>query len=519
MSLIDAGNVPVVLQATGLVKSFAGVRALRDGSLTLNGGEIHALIGENGAGKSTLIRLLAGALAPEGGELSIGGQLVTEFSPLRARELGVSVIYQQPALFPELSVAENLALGLEPPRLWRRVDHRARLRRAAALLERVGAAIDPQAPVRQLSMPQQQLLEIARALGRESKILILDEPTASLSEREVANLFRILQELRRQGLAIVYISHRMEEIFSLADRVTVLRDGQTIATHAIDQIDRPTLIRLMVGRELAADFSAQVPGPVTGEAVLRIESLSSRTVGLADITLELHAGEILGLAGLVGAGRSELARTIFGLHPLDAGRILIRSRDQAWQTFQPTAPAEAIEAGIAYVPEDRRRHGVIAELSIIQNDSLAVLSRISTAGFIDRRAERQLALDYADRLRLKAATLYDPVSTLSGGNQQKVALTRWLATNPRILILDEPTQGIDVGAKAEIHRLMRELAATGLAILMISSELPEIIGLSDRIAVMRAGRIAATLDRQEVTPESIISIALGHADEDRPQPD
>jgi rhamnose transport system ATP-binding protein len=493
-----------LLSAENLTKSFAGVQALRRGAIDLHTGEIHALVGENGAGKSTLIRIIAGALSPDSGSLTIGGHPVTEFSPVGARELGVSVIYQQPALFPDLTVIENLAIGLESPSLWRRIDWTARRKRAVELLDRVGAVIDPDSIVSSLSMPQQQLVEIARALGRSARILILDEPTASLSEREVGNLFRILRELRRQGLAIVYISHRIEEIFALADRVTVLRDGETVLTESIDQTDRVSLIRMMVGREIEAVFPKREVA--IGETLLRVDNLSSSAAGLSNISLELRTGEILGLAGLVGAGRSELARCLFGLHSIDTGSIWIRGEQKASLIH---SPADAIEAGIAYVPEDRRRHGVIQELSIVLNGSLAVLPRLTRRGLLDQARERQLAAFYAERLCLRADTLYANVSTLSGGNQQKVALARWLATNPSILILDEPTQGIDVGAKAEIHRLMGELAATGMAILMISSELPEILGMCDRIAVMRGGRISATLERSEATPERIISIALG----------
>ena len=499
-----------LLSAENLTKSFAGVQALRRGAIDLRAGEIHALVGENGAGKSTLIRIIAGALSPDSGSLTIGGHPVTEFSPVAARELGVSVIYQQPALFPDLTVIENLALGLESPSLWRRIDWTARRKRAVELLDRVGAVIDPDSIVSSLSMPQQQLVEIARALGRSARILILDEPTASLSEREVGNLFRILRELRRQGLAIVYISHRIEEIFALADRVTVLRDGETVLTESIEQTDRVSLIRMMVGREIEAVFPKREVA--IGETILRVDNLSSSAAGLSNISLELRTGEILGLAGLVGAGRSELARCLFGLHSIDAGSIWIGGEPKESLIH---SPADAIEAGIAYVPEDRRRHGVIQELSIVRNGSLAVLPRLTRRGLLDQARERQLAAFYAERLRLRADTLYANVSTLSGGNQQKVALARWLATNPSILILDEPTQGIDVGAKAEIHRLMGELAATGMAILMISSELPEILGMCDRIAVMRGGRICATLERSEATPERIISIALGtHGSQD-----
>lgn len=515
MAQISSDNELELLRATGLTKAFAGVQALRDGHLRLRAGEIHALVGENGAGKSTLVRIISGALVPDGGELEIDGNRVDDFTPRGARQRGVSVIYQQPALFPELSVAENLALGLEESSLWRRVDHRQRRSRAVELLERVGARIDPSLPVRQLTMPEQQLVEIARALGRSARILILDEPTASLSEREVENLFAILRELRRAGIAVIYITHRMDEIFALADRITVLRDGETIATLPTTETDRQSLIRLMVGRELASVFPPRPATSREGETILRVEDLSSRALGLEGISFSLRAGEILGLAGLVGAGRSELARTLFGLHPLDRGRILVdrgggAAGDPELQEVAITSPTAAIAAGVAYVPEDRRHHGVIPELSITVNSSLAVLPRLSSAGLIDRAAESSLAADFATRLQLRAPALYAPVATLSGGNQQKVALARWLATNPRILILDEPTQGIDVGAKGEIHRLMRELAGQGMGIIMISSELPEIIGMSDRIMVMRGGRAAATLTRGEATPERVISIALGH---------
>ena len=498
-----------VLRASGLQRSFAGVQALRNGSLCLRAGEIHALVGENGAGKSTLIRIIAGAIDPDGGELWIGDQLVREFSPQHARALGVSVIYQQPALFPTLTVAENLALGLEPPGLWRRVDRAARQRQARELLDRVGASIDPTELVGGMTLPQQQLVEIARALGQSSRILILDEPTAALSDREVAGLFAVLTELRRQGIAIVYISHRMEEIFTLADRITVLRDGETLGTLDRAEADQQRLIAMMVGRELATVFPARPEEAVGGETILRVEQLRSRAVGLREVSLELKAGEILGIAGLVGSGRSELARTIFGLHPVDGGRLFVRAPGGELQPASISDPAAAVAAGIAYVPEDRRRHGVIPELSVAANSTLAVLSRVSESGLIDRSAEMELAAQLATRLRLKAESLFVPAASLSGGNQQKVALSRWLATNPRILILDEPTQGIDVAAKAEIHLYMRDLTRQGIGIILISSELPEILGMSDRIVVMRQGRSVALLSASEATPESVIRIAFG----------
>lgn len=503
-----------ILRATCLGRTFAGVQALRNGSFNLRKGEVHALVGENGAGKSTLIRIISGAIAPDNGELVIGGQPVKDYTPHHARALGVSVIYQQPALFAELSVAENLALGLEPSILWRRVDHNERRMRAVELLARVGSDIDPGLLVRELSLPQQQLVEIARALGRSSRILVLDEPTAALSEREVQNLFAILATLRRQGIGIIYISHRMEEIFTLADRITVLRDGETISTLNREDADSQTLIRLMVGRELARIFPARPETTTTQETVLKVDGLTSVEAGVCGVSFELRAGEILGVAGLVGAGRSELARTLFGLHPHDCGQVSVRSTGGHLRRVRISDPATAVAVGIGYVPEDRRRHGVIPELSVTYNTSLAVLPRLARAALVDNTAVSTVALSFAQRLRLKARELYRPVATLSGGNQQKVALARWLAINPCVLILDEPTQGIDVGAKAEIHLLMRELVKQGMSIIMISSDLPEILGMSDRIMVMRDGASIATIARAEATSESIISIALGPGSQD-----
>ena len=371
------------------------------------------------------------------------------------------------------------------------------------LLERIGGAIDPEIEVRRLSMPEQQLVEIARALGADARVLIMDEPTASLSEEETQNLFRVIRELRAQGVGIIYISHRLDELPVIADRVTVLRDGRTIETREMTEVDRHELIRLMVGRELAAVFPKK--SVELGETVLELRELSCRASGVREVTLSVRAGEIVGLAGLVGAGRTELAKTLFGLTPADAGMILLRG-----EPVSITSPAEAIKHGIAYVPEDRRRHGVILEMAVSANTTLAALGRLARFGFLDFQQERRIAAEYAERLAVKTPSLHAAVATLSGGNQQKVALSRWLATQPKVLILDEPTQGVDVGAKAEIHALMGELAGQGLAILMISSELPEILGMSDRIAVMHAGTIVGILDRTEATQPKILALALGH---------
>lgn len=492
-----------LLRAIDMDKSYGGVHALRRASFELYEGEVHALIGENGAGKSTLIKIITGAIAPDAGELEFNGKRIAQNSPRLAKQLGIAAIYQQPALFPELSVAENIAIGLEERTLWSRVNWRERRRRAADLLARVGARVDPDTEAGELTMPQQQLVEIARALGADARVLIMDEPTASLSDEDTRSLFAVIGQLRTQGVGIIYISHRLEELPLIANRVTVLRDGRTIDTRQMSEVNRQQLIQMMVGRELSAVFPKQVvhPGPI----VLELRQLGCEVSGIHDISLSVRAGEIVGLAGLVGAGRTELARIIFGLTPADRGEILLRKK-----TIRIESAAEAIRSGIAYVPEDRRRHGVVLDLAISANITLASLDRLARLGAMDFKEEKQLAAAYTRRLGIKTPSIYAPVTTLSGGNQQKVALSRWLVTKPQLLILDEPTQGIDVGAKAEIHELMTELAAQGVAILMISSELPEILGMSDRIAVMCAGTIVATLDRAEATQETILALALGH---------
>jgi len=491
-----------LLRAIGISKSFAGVQALKDVSFELRAGEVHALVGENGAGKSTLIKIITGAVQADLGSLGLAGQQIEHNDPVASRRLGIAAIYQQPALFPDLTVAENVAIGLEGEGAWRRVDWKQRRQRATELLSRVGGAIDPGAAVSSLTMPQQQLVEIARALGAKARVIIMDEPTASLSEREVERLFQVIRDLRAAGVGIIYISHRLDELFQIADRVTVLRDGALVATQPMSQMDHTELIRLMVGRELTAVFPKQTV-PI-GEPVLELRGFGCRGAGVRDIDLVVRAGEIVGLAGLVGAGRTELARVLFGLAPADAGQVLLRGRP-----VPIDSPEHAIELGIAYVPEDRRRHGVILDLPIAANATLAVLKRISTGGRLNFGREQALARTMVDRLAIKAPSIDTLVGNLSGGNQQKVAIARWLATDPSLLILDEPTQGIDVGAKAEIHRLMGDLVGRGLGILLISSELPEILGMSDRIAVMRSGSIAGWLDRAEATQERVLSLALG----------
>lgn len=492
----------VLLKLETVSKSFGGVRALRGVSFDVRPGEVHALVGENGAGKSTLLRLATGAHAADEGSVEIGGRRLTRADPVLARQLGVAPIYQQPTLLHDLTVAENLALRLERGSGWRRVNWRERRARATALIARVGGQIDVDAPAGTLRMAEQQLLEIAGAIGADARVLLMDEPTASLTLREAERLFDLMRDLRARGVGLVYVSHRLEEIAAMADRVTVLRDGQHVATRDIASITPDEMIRLMVGREIDRVYpKREVP---IGDVVLEARGVGCGVAGLKGIDLTIRAGEIVGLAGLVGAGRTELARVLFGLTPCDAGSIWMHGT-----AVRIGAPADAVRRGIAYVPEDRRRHGIVPEMSVAANITLASLRAFARGGWLDARREQAAAANYARRLSIKTSSIDASVGTLSGGNQQKVALARWLTTNPRLLILDEPTQGVDVGAKSEIHALIIELAAQGLGILLISSELPEILGMSDRIAVMHGGCITGVLDRRDATQEALMRLALG----------
>lgn len=482
-------------------KSFGAVRALRGVDFELKAGEVHALLGENGAGKSTLIKVATGAHTPDEGELLMDGETLPRLDPALARRMGIACIYQQPALFPDLTVAENLALRLEAAGLFHRIDWKSRKRRASELLARVGADLSPESEVRELSMPEQQLVEIAAAVGTGARVVIMDEPTASLTRREQERLFGIVRALRRDGVGVVYISHRLEEIFALADRVTVLRDGASAGTFAVADVNEQKLIRLMVGREVNHLYPPATQPP--GKVVLSLEDVTCEVGGVQGISLEVRAGEILSLSGLVGAGRTELARVLFGLTPADSGSIRIGG-----EAVRIQSPQDAMKHGIAYVPEDRRRHGVILEMPIAHNITLAAQARFFPGGWLRSARERKEATALSTRLGVKTAGIEFPVGSLSGGNQQKVALARWLATQPRILILDEPTQGVDVGAKSEIHGLIREFTAAGLAVLLISSDLPEVLGMSDRIAVMREGRLVEILTGGSSAP-AVMSAALG----------
>jgi rhamnose transport system ATP-binding protein len=492
----------LVLRAVNANKAYDGVHALRGVSFDLVAGEVHALVGENGAGKSTLIKIITGAVPPDSGDVQLNGVTIKDNSPALSKALGIAAIYQQPALFPELTVAENIALGLEKTHSWRRINWKKRRIRAATLLKRTAAAIDPEKTVSELTMPEQQLVEIARALGADAKVLIMDEPTASLAEAEVQNLYKVIRRLRDSGVAIIYISHRLEELSVVADRVTVLRDGAVVGTYPMHETNARQLINLMVGRELSDIFPKR--HVEKGEVILELRDLSCTTNGIKNISLNVRAGEIVGLAGLVGAGRTQLAQTLFGLQPADSGEVFLRNRSVKIQSSD-----QAIALGIAYVPEDRRHHGVVLDMPVSTNITLPSLKKFSRHLALDTQRETEVAAECVRRLSIKTPAVYSLVSTLSGGNQQKVALGRWLETRPSVLILDEPTQGIDVGAKAEIHGLMCDLAEQGVAIIMISSELPEILGMSDRIVVLRGGTIAGVLDRGEATQERIMSLALG----------
>lgn len=490
-----------VLELRQLTKSFGGARALRGVDFDLQAGEVHALLGENGAGKSTLIKIVTGAHQPDSGSITVAGKLVSALTPAASHQLGIACIYQQPALFPELTVAENLALRLEPGTSLRKIDWTARRDRARSLLERIGAAISVDAEVRALSMPEQQLVEIACALGAGARIVIMDEPTASLTQKEQHLLFSVVRELRKSGVGVIYISHRLEEIFALADRVTVLRDGESVGTNRVGDMTEASLIRMMVGREMTQIYPPGEAKP--GEVALALRGVGCTASGVRDVTFEVRAGEIFGLAGLVGAGRTELARILFGLTPADRGEIFLHGKRVVL-----LSPQDAVARGIGYVPEDRRRHGVVLEMPIEENITMAIHRRLFPGTWLRFGTERALALDYIRDLAVKCSGPAAPGGSLSGGNQQKVSLARWLATKPKVLILDEPTQGVDVGAKSEIHKIVRRLAADGLAVILISSDLPEVLGMSDRIGVMRGGTLTAVLPGK-TDAHDVMSAALG----------
>jgi ABC-type sugar transport system ATPase subunit len=487
-----------MLELRNISKSFPGVQALSDVSLTLERGEIRALMGENGAGKSTLIRLLAGAHQPDSGSIRIDGQEVLLQRPLDAIKAGIGVIYQELTLLPALNAVDNMFLGRDRGHFWipRRQEHE----RAAAVFARMGVEIPLNVPVGQLSVAQQQLIEIARVLAHDVRILIMDEPSAALTLQEVARLFALLRDLKSQGIGIIYISHRLEEIFELADTVTVLRDGRHVAHCRVSELTRGRLIELMVGRVLLREF--QRSQSVTGSTVLEVSGLC-RENAVKDVSFQIRSGEVVGMIGLVGAGRTEAARLIFGADRKTSGTIRVDG-----QTVDVESPRDAIDAGICLLTEDRKSQGLIPARSVRENFSLASLMRFQSCGLVRQDDESAAFASYVERLNIRISSHEQVISHLSGGNQQKVLLARWLFHNTKVFLLDEPTRGVDIGAKQEIYQLIADLAQQGKAVLLISSELPEILSLSDRILVMRHGRISGELQNGPgVTQEQIMELA------------
>ncbi len=490
------GDGAPLLELSGMTKSFSGVTVLEDVSFDVRAGEVHALLGENGAGKSTLIKIAAGVHRPDRGSIRIGGREVSFASPRDARAGGIAVVYQELLLFPELTVAENIFIGHGPRTAAGTLDWRRMRERARELLDDLDSQhLDVDARVGGLSVANRQRVEIAKALSQDARVLIMDEPTASLAEADVQQLIQIVRTLRQRGVGIAYVSHKLPEVFALADRVTVLRDGRLVGTEPIAAMDERKVVSMMVGRSIDQLFP-KVPTRL-GEVMLEARGVCHAGV-VRDVSFQLRAGEILGIAGLVGSGRTELALTLFGLTPATSGEILVGGSPVA-----VTSPDQARELGIAYVPEDRGLQGLVKPQTIAENIAHTMLERLRRGFLVDRARETALARHFIEALGIRARGPGQVVGQLSGGNQQKVVLAKWLAIEPRILIMDEPTRGIDVGAKSEIHALMSKLASEGLAILMISSELPEVLGMSDRVLVMNGGRVVAEFDGSEATQEAV----------------
>jgi rhamnose transport system ATP-binding protein len=490
-----------IVELRAISKQFGAVQALRNANLALYPGEVHALLGENGAGKSTLVKILGGIYRPDTGTFTLRGATVELHNPAQAQHLGIAVIHQEPTLFPDLNVAENVFMGRHPRDRFGRVAWKRMYREVESLFASLDVPLSVHTPVQGLSVADQQMVEIAKALSLNASVLVMDEPTAALSSHEVEKLFVITRQLRERGVAILFVSHRLEEVFELADRVTIMRDGAHVITAATKTLTSEDIIRHMVGRELTALFPK-------GEADIGAEILSvqhlTRTGVFADVGFQLRRGEILGFSGLVGAGRTEVARVIFGIDRADAGEIRIDN-----ELVHITSPQVAMRRGLAYVPEDRRQQGLVMDFSIAANMTLPILQQFSHFGIMDRQRERAIATNYSQQLHVRSAGIDQLVKALSGGNQQKVVLAKWLITDPKILILDEPTRGVDIGAKAEVHRIISELASKGLAIILISSELPEVLAMSDRVLVMHEGRVAGIFERAEATQENVMFVATG----------
>jgi ribose transport system ATP-binding protein len=493
---------PLRLRMRGIRKSFPGVLAVDDVDLDVEAGEVHVLLGENGAGKSTLMKILGGSLGKDAGEIALDGRVVEIQGPRHAQQLGIRTIYQELNLVPPLSAAANIFLGREPGR-WGVLDRRAAEREAARMLGELGVDVDPARPVRELGIAHQQMVEVARALREEGRILVMDEPTSALTAAEIDQLFAAIGRLRARGASVIYISHRLEEIARIGDRVTVMRDGRRVTTGPARTTPLPELVRMMVDREIGEHFPRRRGAP--GEELLRVEGLT-RKGAVRDVSFTLRRGEILGITGLLGAGRTELARTLVGAEPADAGTITLRGREVAVRR-----PKDALAHGLGLVPEDRKTHGLVLGLSVERNLALPNTRRLSSWGWMRGAAESALAARWVRDMRIKTASLTQPARDLSGGNQQKVVLGKWLAAEVDVLIVDEPTRGIDVGAKVEIYDLMNALTAQGRGIVMISSELPEVLGMSDRVLVMRGGAVVAGLEAARTSQAEVLGHALGQA--------
>ncbi|AMM18827.1 D-ribose transporter ATP-binding protein [Frondihabitans sp. PAMC 28766] len=499
-----AASGPPVLELDRVAKSFGSVVALTSASLTVQASSIHALVGENGAGKSTLIKIVAGLYHRDAGEFRLRGESVDFSSTAQAKAAGIAVIYQEPTLFPDLSVTENIFMGRQPTDSLGRIDRKSMRAEALRIFERLSVGIDPDRLAEGLSIADQQIIEIAKAISLDARLLIMDEPTAALSGLEVDRLFQVARSLRDEGRGLVFISHRFDEVFALCDAVTVMRDGAFISTDAIADVTEDEIVRRMVGRDVKDLFPKQEAE--IGDVVLEVEGLTQPGV-FHDVSFTVRAGEIVGLAGLVGAGRSEIVRAVFGVDPYASGTVRIAGRD-----LPRLNPRAAMLAGIGLVPEDRRKQGLVLDSSVARNETLAIRQKLTKWGFLRSSRENAAARTWASRLQVKTSSLDTLAGTLSGGNQQKVVLAKWLATGPKVLIIDEPTRGIDVGTKSEVHRLISELAGQGMAIVMISSELPEVLGMADRILVVREGRITAEIPRATATAENVM-FAATHAEE------
>ncbi|MBX4995264.1 rhamnose transport system ATP-binding protein [Rhizobium binae] len=497
------GDAPAILEMRGISQIFPGVKALDNVSIALHPGTVTALIGENGAGKSTLVKILTGIYRPNEGEILVDGRPTTFASAQAAIDAGVTAIHQETVLFDELTVAENIFLGHAPRTRFRTIDWQTMNSRSKALLTALESNIDPTIRLKDLSIAQRHLVAIARALSIEARIVIMDEPTAALSRKEIDDLFRIVRGLKEQGKAILFISHKFDELYEIADDFVVFRDGRAVGQGRLKETPQDEIVRMMVGRDVENVFpkiDVAIGGPV-----LEIRNYSHRTE-FRDISFTLRKGEILGVYGLIGAGRSELSQSLFGITKPLSGKMVLEG-----QEITIHSPQDAIRAGIVYVPEERGRHGLALPMPIFQNMTLPSLARTSRRGFLRAANEFALARKYAERLDLRAAALSVPAGTLSGGNQQKVVIGKWLATAPKVIILDEPTKGIDIGSKAAVHGFISELAAEGLSIIMVSSELPEIIGMSDRVLVMKEGLSAGIFERAELSPEALVRAATGNA--------